>query len=191
MAYEIRNDYYEAAKRHLLVCNQLKNYIEQKYREEQEVDIIEKKSLLNDLYYLTGYIIECCCCAAIFHFFPNLIEKKALKEGTDSSYPKVLFKNRASNHLLFGIASSDHTLIHFKETPHFFSGVGNRIPLLNGKDIIFQQNNCMELYKKFCAEIRYNYVNNQKIDLQYQNVFGFFKVAVEIFEKTKTHFKLK
>lgn len=160
MAFEIRNDYYEAAKRHLFVCHKLKEYIEEKYKEKQDEEINERKNLLNDLYYLTGYIIECCCSAAIFHFFPNLIEKKALKKGTDSTYPKVIFKSSTPIPSFFIVASSNHTLIHFKEAPHFFTGIGNKIPLLNGKDLIFQQNNCMELYKKFVS-VNFGLINHK------------------------------
>lgn len=60
-------DYLDAAKRHIVVCKELRKYLSPDYR---LYDRLEKnrEEILVEIYYLSGYIIECMLCFALGDF---------------------------------------------------------------------------------------------------------------------------
>ena len=149
MNFKVRNEYFGAAQRHLAVCQELQKQIKVFQEKEGKGSSLSKSEellkhqLLCDLYYLTGYVIECSCCTAIYHHFPNLLDKKDLKKNSpDSKYPKVIFKigqNDNDRFSFFCIADKDHKLTNFtKAFLKDFLNTKVNIPLLNGETQIFQ-----------------------------------------------------
>jgi len=198
---KVRNEYHTAAKRHLAVCKELKNKIHSDFElrenslNEKEKEL--KQQLLSDLYYLTGYIIECSCCMAIYHHF-KVFNKRELraKEGGNKKN-NISFSNKVNldTFLIIGDGNNPHSLEHFKNV--FTSNYLNisksslDIPLLNGDLSIFKNNNCKTLFEEYEAEIRYNKIENCSIKLDYKNTFGFLESASIIYKKTCIKFNIK
>lgn len=191
--FKVRNEYFRAAQRHLAVCKELRKRIES-IDSENEL----KYQLLCDLYYLTGYVIECSCCTAIFHHFSNLEHKKLLDKSTNGKYSKVFFRISKEDKKNFGVADSDHKLVNFKKAARqdifanlFVSATKVAIPLLDGKTDIFSNNHCLNLYTQYEAEVRYDKINLEGIILNTLNCFGFLKAAETIYEKSKSYCNIK
>ncbi|MBN1463771.1 MAG: hypothetical protein JW922_08890 [Paludibacteraceae bacterium] len=64
--------YISAAKRHKYVCSELFERLKNDISEDNQ------KRILHNIYYLTGYIIECSCCAAIYSHYPKIQHKRNL-----------------------------------------------------------------------------------------------------------------
>ncbi len=183
-------EYKTAAERHLETCLELVTVLEKYRQKEQNQGLTnnetkDKNKLLGDLYYLTGYIIECSYSCAIYHKinFPDYISVEELKPANWSTYgvtADVTFRKTkygGSELTTFKIAVSNHQLSGRMD---FFStkmGYTPPIPLLDGNNI---SRPASDLFDNWNAEVRY--VIDSSLILDYENVFDFFYLAVEVYE---------
>lgn len=177
-SFKVRDEYFRAAQRHLAVCKELQKRIKQLQNKEvggsslSQNEELLKHQLLCDLYYLTGYVIECTYCMVIFHYFPDVLEKKDLRAQPDAvGKNNISFKdkvNKASDNETFVIVDSNHRLSSFKNvfTPNLL-GVENPID-----ETLFSKDKCRNLFIQYEAEVRYfktekpilkNYMNSERV----------------------------
>ncbi len=181
-------EYKIAAERHLETCLQLL-FILEKYKVKEQTEGLlspetkDREKILGDLYYLSGYIIECSYNCAIYHHISWNGDVDRLKTNSTSfrvsCYPdnNAVFSLRRETGRISGI--KQHQL---SGNMHFFQTVQPRntpypIPL-----IIDPINNrfCIDLFDNWSAEIRYTI--DSSLNLNYDNVFDFFYLATEVYE---------
>ncbi len=204
-SYKVRDDYKEAVSKHLEACTILRDFIENEFKSKENKgsslsarEQRRKIQLLEELYYLTGYVIECSCCMAIFHHFPSLQKKGDLKaKGDFRGKNNISFKKASDSsqkqkeelNNTFFVADSNHKLTHFKNVSQYMRTSFQHIDVLNGYDSIFKSKNCDELYKNYEAEVRYNLLKERNnIELSYENVFNFLEVARQIYSSVKENY---
>ncbi len=189
MAYEVRNEYYRAAKRHLAVCLQLQNNlleirkIEDKNSSLNKGEIMLKDHLLTDLYYLAGYVIECTYCMVIFHHFPKIKHKKTLVAELGGVGKKnISFRSKINeNPETCIIADGNHRLGGFQKVfGENYLKVATPINLS-----VF--NKCQNLFDEWEAEVRYNKAETEpiKFNLTINQVFDFLSGAKAVFNACK------
>ena len=186
-------EYKEAAERHLEVCLQLEYLLRDNYKAKEEAGQIlssrerkEKLQLLADLYYLSGYIIECSYNYAIYKHinYPDTEAVKNLKPANWATYSishnvSYISKTNGGNIDTFLICRTNHTLdcnMHFFADSRYVD-LGLSIPLLDGNNIARP---CTDLFQNWGAEIRYTI--DSSLNLDYDNVFDFLYLALEIIE---------
>jgi len=178
---KIAKMYIEAAKRHNYVCSRLFELL-------QNINELDKKRILHNIYYLTGYIIECSCCAAIYTFYPKLQHKKNLEKDliANNRKTKNVAFNDKSNNIFSIVGEGDHSLQHFANFHAFFDRP--QIPLLNGDLQYFENHKCFDLFEKYNAEIRYELP--ETIILYDKNVKSFYEIALDIYNKVKKTYRI-
>jgi len=185
----IAHTYITAAKRHKYVCGKILDLSEfTEIKDEQDILTENQRNLLANVYYLTGYIIECSCCAAIYSFYPKLRHKTNLSSSElDKGYmPRNVAFSSKSPSVFSVTGDGNHTLKHFANFPAYFEK--SSIPLLQGNFSDFDANQCYDLFENYKAELRYELPNS--ISIHYSNVTAFYKVACEIYTKVKKKYKL-
>jgi len=163
----VYTEYKEAVERHLEVCLRLEYLLRDNYKSKEDsgqrlstIETKEKLQLLCDLYYLTGYIIECGYNYAIYKHinFPHNEPVKNLKPANWTTYRvqhnvSYTSKTNGGNSNTFLICRANHTL---DCNMHFFadSRYGNlslSIPLIDGNNITRP---CTDLYQNWIREIQ-------------------------------------
>lgn len=190
----IFSDYKQAAKRHLETSSQLWFLLDESYRkiENQGVTLSrkqlrEKKQLLSNLYYLSGYIIECSYYCAIYKALGWTTDVTGLRVGS-TSYSVSCYPDASASFVVRRKPSSrikQHQLngnMHFFQTIIPISGLSS-IPLVGYT--LPTTRICYDLFENWCAEIRY-YVD-PSIVLLYDNVFDFFYLAEEVHKGLLIH----
>ena len=187
--------YKEAADRHIETCLQLEDILKTRYQSKPVLTVAEQndsKYLLSNLYYISGYIIECIYNYSIFRNinFPNNIgvnELKYLSNGTPK-HPipcRVAFRDNGHTPVnTFIIASDGHKLfgkMDFFQTHHTISSASS-IPLLDGCPLALSRP-CRNLFAEWDVYKRY------RIDthLNFINTFDFFDLSVEVYEGVIKH----
>lgn len=178
---KVYQEFQKAAHRHLKTCIELKKVI---------VNTSEnslKKKLLEDLYYLTGYIIECSCCYFIFAYnsrnklYTNREQLIATRTGfceDNVTYDKA---SKKDNNTLI-VKNSKHELREFKKIMSYFPECPN-IPVLNGRiqPIVDEL-----LFNKWQANIRYKIPKG--LNCIEESVFSFLDIAKTLFEDIDNHY---
>ncbi len=204
----IAKEFILAVERHKVVCEKLLAMPELQNLQPDE-HLLSNNSdewrLLADVFYLSGYIIECTCCAAIYSFYTDetkLAEKDKLRTTTiadDGNTYKVAFKGDP-NAIMFA-SNKDHFLIESKGFQHFNSVFGNlapsAIPLL-GSMTEFHSKSVHDLLNSWSANVRYkvekkvnpNSLTSNILPLTYRRIFDFYSIANEIYSKVLTTFTI-
>lgn len=180
--------YKQAAERHLDTCLKLKEIIQQQYdnRILSTKKEKEKQELLFDLYYLSGYIIECSINYSILSFidFENIKRTnrtirhyRNLRSNHLNNPYKVSFtyKDTDANYALYRPTHKFQPNIHFFATDNKLSGI-DHIRGLNGNPITPISVNL--LFNDWNVEYRYE--TKGKI-LNTIDTFDFLDFALEIF----------
>lgn len=177
-------DYRDAAERHLEVCLQLQSILESYQTKESSAIPLsiseqkEKTQILSDLYYLSGYIIECSYSCAICKSI-NWTTAVDLIMPTTNSYG-ISFRNR--NGTTFSMTKPKHQLSTSGHMEFFQTIIpitpAYAIPLVI--DAIAPTRLCYDLFDNWNAEIRY--LVDSSLVLDYDNVFDFFYLSVEVYE---------
>lgn len=196
MAIIYYTDYKAASERHLETCLQIKEILEQQFQPKTLLSAREAKEqeqLLSNLYYLSGYVIECIYNYAIFKniSFPSNVDVADLKynSGGLPRYPvlcNVAFRSNqhtptgtfiiagAIGHKLFGHMGFFQT--------HFIHTGASSIPLLNNQPLI---RHCDTLFQAWDVYSRYKI--DGSISLNCINTFDFFDLSVEVYEGIINH----
>jgi hypothetical protein len=157
----IYKDYQYAAKRHIATCKFLLESIEDT---RNTIDIHDQGKILQNTYYLAGYIIEC----AISHTYFKVIKYDRNK----SVYECKKFSNYIRN---------DHSFKHNKPVIEEINKLGGsipaEIPIIGKKKVDAVE---YQMYKGWNAQARYIRVYND-FDLNGVNVRKFFNLASDIY----------
>lgn len=162
----VYKDYLNAARKHRITCDVIAEKL------DEEKNHIPKnqgkmKSLTLNLYYLSGYIIECIVKYAIY----DLI-------GYDR-------EDDVRNLNKKGLTYDTHIRHHRFETytEHLVKRMSGNIPLINDRKQIPRET--VNIYKEWDAEIRYSY------ELRYEEIhyIEFYEYAKSIFEIIKNNTK--
>lgn len=180
-------EYKKASERHLDTCLSLKKIIEDKYEGRTLSPIVdrEKQEHLFNLYYLSGYIIECRINYSILEFinFNNIARRnrlrscKQLKSFHSANPYRVSFSDRNDSNANYYLWRPQHK---FQSNIDFFaigdklSGIGH-IRGLNGNQITPHITN--QLFQDWDVEYRYETKNQ---NLRSPEIFEFLDFANEI-----------
>jgi hypothetical protein len=186
----IYSDYKDAAERHLEVCLQLLHNIEENYKKKEPLATRqekEKQQLLADLYYLSGYIIECSYSCAIYKTLSwTTQDVNRLQTSSTVHNVSCFLPRRGSASAAFTIRqNSNHSL---SGNTHFFQTI---IPTANLSTVpiiginLSSTHPAFDLFENWNAEIRY--LIDSSIILDYVGVFEFFYLANEVYEGLLTN----
>lgn len=190
----IYTEYAKAAERHLETCTHLVHVIEEQYQKKESNtglsprETKEKLELLSNLYYLSGYIIECvysyALCNAIAGSNPgdlnpttdvyNQLKSTSVKSITWFQKSKL---SLGATHAVF---RGKHKMSS-NEMSYFLS-LGssiNPIPILSGNNM--SSTAAQTLFDDWSAEVRYSI----SASLNYTNVFEFFWECEKIYRLTR------
>ncbi|MDM8552732.1 hypothetical protein QUF72_21805 [Desulfobacterales bacterium HSG2] len=185
----IYTDYEKAAKRHLLTCFQLKEILREKYQRKETLSSSEamepplsgleseqKQALLSNLYYLSGYVIECIYNYAIYKHIGFTGQVNRL--NPNSTPYRVSCHSRSGAR--FVIRRPAHQLsgnMHFFQTVIQIQGA-SMIPLIGYP--IYPPRPCYRLFDNWNANVRYSI--DRSLNLDYSNTYDFLSLADEIYE---------
>lgn len=185
-------DYKEASERHLETCLKIREILETQYQSKIVLstrESIEQNFLLSNLYYLSGYIIECIYNYAIFKniSYPNNIDVNDLKynrSGPRHNAPcNVAFRhNEHTPNRAFIIAGArGHKLFghmdFFQNSSYLPHAGASSIPLLDGHSL---NRPCNLLFQSWDVYSRYKI--DSSLSLNFTNTFDFFDVAIEVYK---------
>ncbi len=157
----VYKDFLNAARKHKYTCNAIFECL------NDETNVAKHKSLLLNLYYLSGYIIECIVKYAIY-------DLNGYQRNRD-------IKKLDENGLTFDKDIKHHKFKRYTE--HLKRLRSIPIPLINNQQGVAKE--VVELYKEWDADVRYSY------ELKYgkTHYIEFYKCAQEIFNIIKNNVK--
>ncbi len=181
----VYQDYKTAADSHLEVCFQLLHHIEENYQKKEPLATRQTKEkkvqLLADLYYLSGYIIECSYNCAIYKSLDWTNDVKDLRV-TDTPYNVSTHPHTNSAFTIRrkGPGIKQHQL---SGNMHFFPTIMHltpSIPIPLISEPLHPTHPAFDLFENWNAEIRY--LIDTSITLDYSNTFAFFYLANKVYE---------
>ncbi len=162
----VYKDYLNAARKHKITCEVIADNLE-KEKKQNSPNREKVKSLTLNLYYLSGYIIECMVKYGIYSL---------IGYGREDDV-KYLDKE--------GLSYDTHIKHHRFEryTEHLVKRISGNIPLINHRKEISKDT--VNIYKEWDAEIRYSY------ELKYDEThyMKFYECAKNIFEIIRNNTK--
>lgn len=187
----IYTEYANAAERHQETCVQLLHILDGRYKSKEIASGLsarerkEKVELLGNLYYLSGYIIECAYSYAICkHIGLNLADSpknqlRSVQIGGVTWSPNNTSRYGASHALTrIGHKMSVPEMSYFSSGPGSVAGVSS-IPIIGGSDM--STPTTRNLFDNWSAEIRYSI----GFPLDYSEVFDFFWECEKIHRETR------
>ena len=150
-------DYLNSARKHIHTCKVLSKHIET--LDEKNNGVIVKCLILN-LYYLSGYIIECVVKYGIY----DLIGYPRKKKISELNQEKLNYSTHIKHHKFE------------KYTEHLTRRMHIQIPLINTDADIDRE--IKRLYKNWDATVRYSYDLN---GISKSNYLKFFEYSEKIF----------
>lgn len=181
MSIKVYQEYQQAAERHYQTCLTLKEAIQELQGNSSNNKLVKK--LLQNLYYLTGYIIECSCCYFIYAHYADLTDKKSLIATMSGQCKEnVCFdENHKIDRDTFILKGKNHGLMNFTKTHSYFRQCPSNIPLINGHISDFRD--CQTLLTKWGAEVRYKV----EFPLDNTNTSSFLVVAKLIYNNVTNY----
>lgn len=178
MAQKVYQEFQKAADRHLKTCLELKKVIEN----ETKSDL--KRKLLEDLYYLSGYIIECSCCWFVFSY--EKFKKYEKREDLVATKPNECEDNVSYEQNIYPndtliIKDGKHYLKNFKRLYLYFREYPD-VSIINGKTNAFLD---ATLFTHWYANIRYKIPDG--VNCNEDSVFSFLAIAKSIYEGVQNH----
>ena len=154
----VYKDYLNAARKHKYTCEVI---FEKLNGINEQTDKAKYRYLLLNLYYLSGYVIECTVKYGIY----NLIgyeKEKDVKELNEKG-------------LMYDLHIKHHKFERYAE--HLRRSISRPIPLINTREKIDKY--VVQLYREWDADVRYSYDLKGKENHHYT---AFYKCAAEIFK---------
>lgn len=182
-------DYYkDAAERHLETCNELRKYIAGNFQGKTLTSQEEKKQrmILANIYYLSGYVIECIVNYGILKHIKFETKRKKINELTssDNKYGVAYSQGLGVKYSLWepnhSLTTGNNRLHYFKDTVGIKSSEFDKIPFLNGKKDLKQD----VLVQKWGAKVRYE-VDSQLLNTN--DIFGFQTNSEKIYNGMINH----
>ena len=158
----IYKDYLKAARKHKITCEVIAEKLNEEKRQKSP-DSDKLKSLILNLYYLSGYVIECMVKYGIY----DLIGYGSTDDVRNLNEEGLTYDLHIKHHP-FG-----------KYTEHLNNLMSGAIPLVNDKKGIPKET--VNIYNEWDAEIRYYY----KLNYNEIHYVRFYEYAKEIFKIIK------
>jgi hypothetical protein len=160
-------EYYKAAQRHRETCEYLIN----KLNDRQEyIDVHRQKKLLQNIYYLSGYVIEC----IISYSFFNIIcfdNKKSVYDLENHNCYGYSFQKYFREH------SKIANDLRIEEIRKRGGNIPSSLPIIGEKVV---DEITKKMYEQWDAKSRYTNIH-LTFELDRNNVFKFFNLANEIY----------
>lgn len=185
-------DYKTASERHMETCLRLKEFVSTNYlnRALLPFEIKKQNELLSNIYYLSGYVIECILHYAIVEYVVKVDidfrKKVAKRKGGRFEDVSVRELQVQDNNCNVGYSYGRYSLYRaghrFQSNIDFFnygskiSGIDS-IRALNGKTI--PQNNVRFLFSKWNVGVRYSNSDFQNFNTP-KDIFDFLTFTEEI-----------
>ena len=162
----VYKEYLNSARKHLFTCNVIFEKLEDKKPQIKAI----KTSLLLNLYYLSGYIIECIVKWAIFELiaYPKDQDVKKL-DKKDLSFNKNIRFHKFDRY-----------------TQHLIRLSSLSIPLIHSERDIKKE--VVRLYREWDVDIRYSYDTKKYNDRDY---IQFYEYAKKIYETLTIDFGVR
>jgi len=162
----VYKDYLKAARKHKITCEVIAEKLDEE-RNHKAPNRAKVKSLTLNLYYLSGYVIECMVKYAIY----DLVGYGS-KDDVRGLNKRGLTYDLHIRHHRFG-----------RYTEHLIRRMSGMIPLVKDKKGIPKET--VNIYNEWDAEIRYSY------ELKYNEIYylKFYEYAKKIFEIIKNNTK--
>ncbi len=179
MQYE---DYKTASERHLETCLKLKEVVTNNYlnRTLSATELKKQNEILANIYYLTGYVIECIVSYGILKYIDieNIYRSKGitkLKQLNSFYSPQKVSYDYNDQYCRWSIINPKHSI---EKNLTFFT-LEARLTGLNIRGIDKNiDGNLNKLIKNWNAEYRYYLKDNTVLD--YNKIFPFLALAEEI-----------
>lgn len=161
----VYKEFLNAARKHKYTCSILLEKLDQINNKREPA---QAKYLLLNVYYLSGYIIECIVKYGIY----NLVGFSKRKEVTKLNQDGLRYKDHICHHKFN------------RFTQYLDCRIGISLPLIRNKKGINKK--VVELYNKWDAPVRYSY----ELDLSEERYYiEFNKTAERIFQEIKNNVK--
>lgn len=162
-------EYYKAAKRHRETCEYLLN----KLKDRQEcIDIHLQKKLMQNVYYLSGYVIECIISYTFFKIICFDVSKSVYDLENHNCYGYTFYK-------YFREHSKSANELRVEEIRKRGGNISSTIPII-GEGTVDDITKLM--YEQWDAKSRYTN-GHLSFEVDYNNVTNFYKLANEIYTK--------
>ncbi len=178
---KVYQEYQQAANRHLKTCIELRSTIS-KLSGKPEINKKLIKNVTEDLYYLSGYIIECSCCMLIFFNFDDISSKYDLL-ATQTGYcmQNISFtkpqKDKIVDDKTLYLSNTNHEMRSFQYIDKYLPNIPTNTPLISGDLQSFERANCKDLFFNWGAEVRYSI----DITLTTEKTLRFLEIAEKIY----------
>jgi hypothetical protein len=186
-------DYYkDAAERHLETCKELREFIKTNYQGSSTLSKEEEKKqkmILANIYYLSGYVIECIVNFGILkHIKFETTGKKSVDKLTFLDSKHKVSYSREDKFSEYSLWEKDHKLnagnnklLYFKQKIKIAGGEIDKIPLINGLPMGGIQK---KLIDNWGARIRYDVDNNLLIQSE---ILNFQTTSLQVYEGLVKH----
>ncbi len=164
MIYE---EYHSAAKRHRETCGFLINKLKDK---KEAIDPHLQKKLLQNIYYLSGYIIECIISYSFFRII-CYDKQKSVYELDKHNCHGYIFNKYFREH------SKVANDLRIEEIRKRGGTIPSQIPIFGNKSV---DDTTRLMYEKWDSKVRYT-TSHLTFDIDQNNVFSFFNLANEIY----------
>jgi len=167
----IYKDYINAAKRHRETCE----YLIKKVKDPQEfIDIHLEEKLLQNIYYLSGYVIECIVCYSFFNII-NYDRTKSVYSLAENNPYGYKFDKYFREH------SKTANELRIEEIRKRGGNLSSTIPIIGEEEV---DKITKAMYDEWDAKSRYT-ISHLSFRINRVSVNNFFDVANEIYIKMR------
>jgi hypothetical protein len=164
-------EYFKAAQRHRETCE----YLIRKLSDSQEgIDVHLQEKLLNNIYYLSGYVIEC----IISYSFFNIINYDKTKSVYDLDINNPY---QYTFHKYFREHSKSANELRIDEIRKRGGNIPSTIPIIGDENV---DKNLKKMYDQWDAKSRYT-TSHLTFTIDQNNAKKFFTLANEIYTKIR------
>lgn len=165
----VYKDYLKAAKRHRETCD----YLIKKLKDSQEIiDVHLQNKLLQNIYYLSGYVIECIISYSFFNIINYNKEESvfALEKNNQYGYRFDMY---------FKEHSKTANTLRIDEIRKRGGNISSTIPIIGEVEV---DDITKTMYDEWDAQSRYS-ISHLSFDINHASVNNFFTLANEIYLK--------
>lgn len=167
----VYKDYFKAAQRHRETCEYLIN----KLKDKQEfIDVSCQNKLLQNIYYLSGYVIECIISYSFFNIISYDSNKSVYELDNNNPHGYTFYK-------YFKEHSKSANNLRLEEIRKRGGNISSTIPIIGEKEV---DENIKLMYEQWDAKSRYSN-SHLSFVINEVNVFSFFILADEIYTKIR------
>jgi hypothetical protein len=167
----LHEDYLKAAKRHRETCE----YLVSKINDSKEyIDVPRQEKIIHNIYYLSGYIIECIVSYTFFEVISYDKTKSVYELDSNNSHGYTF-------HKYFKEHSNKANDLKIDQIRLRGGNLSSTIPIIGSANVEPIEN---QMYEEWNARARYS-MNHLKFVIDKNSVTKFFNLASNIYTKMK------